>query len=69
MVLFELVTPGVVSLLAKPVTAPETYAVIAKVYAPATGAFEEPPLTDNKLEDDECPLRFPSRLSADAACA
>ena len=26
---------------------------LQKVYAPATGAFEEPPLTDNKLEDDE----------------
>ena len=28
-VLFEFVTPGVVSLLTKPVNAPETYAVIA----------------------------------------
>ena len=28
MVLFELVTPGVVSLLTKPVTAPDTYGVI-----------------------------------------
>ena len=54
--LFELVTPGVVLLLAKPEIAPETYAVIANVYDPATGAFEEPPLTDNKLEDEAIKL-------------
>ena len=51
--LLEAVTSGVVSLLTKPVKAPETKAVIAKVYEPETGFEDVPSETANKLEEDE----------------
>ena len=53
MVLFELVTPGVVSLLFKPSMFPEIYAVIANAYDPAFGVLEVGPDTANKLEVEE----------------
>ena len=49
----NLVTFGLVSLLVKPAIFPETYAVIANVYPPATGAELDPPLTERRLEDAE----------------
>ena len=51
--MFDAVIPGVVSLLANPENAPETYAVIAKAYVPGVGLEFDPPDTDSKLESAE----------------
>ena len=52
-VLFDAVTSGEVSLLFKPVNAPDTYAVIANAYEPAAGEELDAPLTSKRVEVEE----------------